>query len=284
MSAVDLWIGLELLGETNVIDALCKADSTSREENAVRWEQSKHTIEPLLAQMDERRQQHSLSPSQPVHPAFIESETASEPLINTVHDAAVELSDLVGTYTDLTGPFGVINITLNSNSSNNATYPLLLMWETAQMLLTPSTAAGSTPNVYSAAIIAPAAIAIVYPQAINLLRFDVDSTSGVVMGMYYYLATPTAYLASAAHHPIIHSSSSSTGGGSGGGTGSGSGSGSGDSGGSKMVQLIVVLCIVSIILLAVLSYALLVTKRYNDLKKTGGGGSGGSMHDSLLSS
>ena len=279
-----VWIVAEMLGQYNVADGLCRPENSATE-NAARWDEVRDTLEPLFAQMNERRREHSSGPPQQADTATSSSHSVEPTSDLPLH--AVDPSQLIGTYTDLVGPFGVVNVSLNGD---NSTYPLLLTWEAARMLLTP--AGRVDPNIYDALTLAPTAFALLYTRLFGVAHFDVDAR-GAVRGLRFYLGSPVPYLTSAAYAANI--SSSSTGANQLPLLSSSTGDNPGASSGAvverdKTVELVIVLCIVSVVLLVVVSYALLITKRYRELSGAGGSGSvgsagstGGSLRESLLS-
>ena len=274
-----VWIVSEMLGEYNILDGLCSAESGATE-HAAKWSEVEATLEAVFAELDERRQKQSFN--QP-HPSTSAASASPSPIDSALNRPlhALAPSQLVGTYTDLTGPFGAIDVSLNGD---NATHPLLLAWEASRMLLSPFGPADY--SAYSGHPLAPTVLSILYPDLPGLVYFDVHE-DGSVRGLYFLLGDPVPYLTSKAYAanlssstgsnqpPLPYSSSSSTGGNSGGGVVEK----------DKTVQLVVVLCIVSVVLLGVVAYALLITKRYRELSAAGGvGAPSGSLSESLLSS
>ena len=268
-----VWIAAEMLGEYNEADRLCSAESSATE-NSARWSVAADTLEAVFAELDERRQEQSSSPPRPADSSFTTPLSDGSTRERPLH--ALAPSQLVGTYTDLTGPFGDVTVSLNGD---NATHPLLLAWETAQMALSPW--GGDNSFAYNGHALAPAGFAILYTLLPGVANFDVDAR-GTVRGMHFAMATPNPYL-TAAYAANLSSSSSSTGGDAG-----------GESGGAVMsartVELVVVLCVVSVVLLLLTAYALYITKRYRELSAAGGAGGGvgavassDSLRESLLS-
>ena len=195
LNLLALWIAADMLGDYNIVDTVCRAQ-VSAEENAGRWGEVQGTLEPLFDHWNERRQTHSFTP--PTH--FTDTASTASPLRETsgsTAQTAVDPSHLTGTYSDLIGPFGVINVTLN----DNITYPLLLTWEAAHMLLTPT--GDPYPNHYSALVTAPAGVALVFPQLTGVAEFDV-SDDGIVSGLYFYLGSPVPYLTASSRIPKQH--------------------------------------------------------------------------------
>ena len=284
-----VWITTEMLGELNFVNQLCREDSSAAE-NGRRWSEVKQTLDTVLNELHQRRREQSFVPSQLADTA-VSTPSTSEPAFDTAI-GAVDPSILAGTYIDLVGPWGMVNVSLNGN--NNATYPLMLMWEAVSILLTPF--GDPYPNSYTGIVIAPVAAALTVSYLPDLVTFDAR-TDGTVHGIRFYLDSPVPYLTATAYLPnnTVPSSSSSSTGGSGINTlpASSSSTGSSGSGGSsatverdRTVELVVVLCLVSIVLLVVVMYALLITKRYRELKSTSGAvqASDGSLSESLLTS
>lgn len=272
-SLIELWVWFELLGMDNVVAKVyCRGegeeeDDETRKENG--WDE---TIDGLLQSMKAHHKDHEL-----LKPFSLRSDA---PLSFTRPTSPSHLSlapdQFIGSYTNLHGPaWGSLHIT----STSNSTYPLSVQWESWLLLLTPNS---TEENSFDGVMVEPAKLLPLFGEAlVRVLVFNV--TGGEVRGVAFRLDQPIPYfvaessMRSSSSTGVGESSSSSSGGGGGGGGGEGEGSG------GASVLMVAVLSVVSIALLAVVVYAVWITKKYNDQKAGGASSRRSDLSDSLMS-